>query len=223
MNGKSVVFTAIIILMILGAGYYVVQNVQQSASGAINGAIAPFQQSNAALQTQVADLMHPTPTVIPDPVTIIKDVHALARLETIQYTVEKVITAEVGQGNFGFLFGDKLIFVAHGFVIAGIDMEKLQPGDMQMVNGVLNVRLPPAEIFVSTLDNNKSYVYNRDTGLLTRGDQNLETTARSAAEEEIKKAAIEDGILKLADQNAETYLAKFFGALGFPNPVFIGE
>jgi hypothetical protein len=223
MNGKSVVFTALIILMILGAAYYVVNNIQQSAAGAINGAIQPFQQSNAALQTQVADLMHPTPTVIPDPVTIIKDVHALARLETIQYTVEKVITAEIGQGNFGFLFGDKLIFVAHGFVIAGIDMEKLQPGDMQMVNGVLNVRLPPAEIFVSTLDNNKSYVYNRDTGLLTKGDQNLETTARSAAEEEIKKAAIEDGILKLADQNAETFLAKFFGALGFPNPVFIGE
>jgi hypothetical protein len=223
MNGKSVVFTAIIILMLLGGAYYVVQNIQQSASGAINGAIAPFQQSNAALQTQVADLMHPTPTIIPDPVTIIKDVHALARLETIQYTVEKVITAEIGQGNFGFLFGDKLLFVAHGFVIAGIDMEKLQPGDMQMVNGVLNVRLPPSEIFVSTLDNNKSYVYNRETGLLTRGDQNLETTARSAAEEEIKKAAIEDGILKLADQNAQTFLAKFFGALGFPNPVFIGE
>lgn len=222
MNGKSVVFTALIILMILGAAYYVVQNVQQTANGAINGAIAPFQQSNAALQTQVADLMHPTPTVIPDPVTIIKDVHALARLETIQYTVEKVITAESGQGSFGFLFGDKLIFVAHGFVIAGIDMEKLQPGDMQMVNGVLNVRLPPAEIFVSTLDNNKSYVYNRDTGLLTKGDQNLETTARSAAEDEIKKAAIEDGILKLAEQNAETFLSKFFGALGFPNPVFVG-
>lgn len=221
MNGKSIVFSMIVILIVLGTAYYLVQNIQQSATGAINGAIAPFQQSNAALQTQVADLMHPTPTIIPDPVTIIKDIHALARLETIQYTVEKVITAEIGQGNFGFLFGDKLLFVAHGFVIAGIDMEKLQPGDMQMVNGVLNVRLPPAEIFVSTLDNEKSHVYDRQTGLLTQGDQNLESTARQAAEEEIRKAAVEDGILNLAQQNAETYLSKFFGALGFPNPVFV--
>jgi hypothetical protein len=221
MNGKSIVFSMIVILIVLGAAYYLVQNIQQSATGAINGVVAPFQQSNAALQTQVADLMHPTPTIIPDPVTIIKDIHALARLETIQYTVEKVITAEIGQGNFGFLFGDKLLFVAHGFVIAGIDMEKLQPGDMQMVNGVLNVRLPPAEIFISTLDNEKSHVYDRQTGLLTQGDQNLESTARLAAEEEIKKAAVEDGILKLAQQNAETFLSKFFGALGFPNPVFI--
>lgn len=221
MNGKSMVFSLLVILIVLGAAYYLVQNIQQSATGAINGAVAPFQQSNAALQTQVADLLHPTPTIIPDPVTIIQDVKALARLETIQYTVEKVITAEIGQGNFGFLFGDKLLFVAHGFVIAGIDMEKVQPGDMQMVNGVLNVRLPPAEIFISTLDNAKSHVYDRQTGLLTQGDQNLETTARAAAEEEIKKAAIEDGILNLAQQNAETFLSKFFGALGFPNPVFI--
>jgi len=221
MNGKSTVFSLIVILIVLGAAYYLVQSVQQSATGAINGAIQPFQQSNAALQTQVADLLHPTPTIIPDPVTIIQDIHALARLETIQYTVEKVITAEIGQGNFGFLFGDKLLFVAHGFVIAGIDMEKLQPGDMQMVNGVLNVRLPPAEVFVATLDNEKSHVYDRQTGLLTQGDQNLESTARQAAETEIKKAALEDGILKLAQQNAETYLSKFFGALGFPNPVFL--
>jgi len=221
MNGKSTVFSLIIILIVLGAAYYVVQNIQQSATGAINGVVAPFQQSNAALQTQVADLLHPTPTIIPDPVTIIKDIHALARLETIQYTVEKVITAEIGQGNFGFLFGDKLLFVAHGFVIAGIDMEKIQPGDMQMVNGVLNVRLPPAEIFITTLDNEKSHVYDRQTGLLTQGDQNLESTARQAAEDEIKKAAVEDGILKLAQQNAETFLSKFFGALGFPNPIFI--
>jgi hypothetical protein len=145
----------------------------------------------------------------------------LARLETIQYSVEKVITAEIGQGNFGFLFGDKLLFVAHGFVIAGIDMGKIQPGDLQMVNGVLNVRLPPAEVFVAALDNNKSYVYNRDTGLLTQGDMNLETTARQAAENEIKKAALEDGILNIAQQNAESYLSKLFGALGFPNPVFL--
>jgi hypothetical protein len=221
MNGKSAVFFIIVILVVLGSAYYLVNSIQSTAQGAINGAVEPFRQSNSALQTQVADLLHPTPTIIPDPVTIIKDVRALARLETIQYTVEKVITAEIGQGNFGFLFGDKLLFVAHGYVIAGIDLEKLQPEDMQMVNGVLNVRLPPAEVFVSTLDNEKSYVYNRETGLLTQGDQNLESTARKAAESEIEKSALEDGILHMAQQNAEAYLSKFFGALGFPNPIFV--
>jgi hypothetical protein len=224
MNKSNVIFIIVVLILIAG-GYYFVQSIQQSAQnavgGAVNSAIAPFEQSNAALQTQVANLMHPTPTIIPDPITIISDVHALARLETIQYSVEKVITAETGQGTFAFLFQDKLLFVAHGTVIAGIDLDKLKPDDMKMVNGVLNVRLPQAEIFVATLDNNKSYVYSRDTGVLTQQTKDLETLARQSAEDEIRKAALEDGILNLAQQNAEAYLTKFFGALGFPNPVFI--
>ena len=224
MNKSNVIFIIVVLILIAG-GYYFVQSIQQSAQsavgGAIDSAIAPFQQSNAALQTQVADLLHPTPTIIPDPVTIISDVHALARLETIQYSVEKVITAETGQGTFAFLFQDKLLFVAHGTVIAGIDLDKLKPEDMKMVNGVLNVRLPQAEIFVATLDNNKSYVYSRDTGVMQAPNKDLETLARQSAEDEIRKAALEDGILNLAQQNAEAYLTKFFGALGYPNPVFI--
>ncbi len=218
---KTIFSVLIAILIILGAGYYLVQTIQNSTTSSIQSAVAPFQQTNAALQTQVAGLLHPTPTIIPDPVTIIHDVQALARFETIQYSVEKVITAEIGQGSFGFLFGDKLLFVAHGVVIAGVDLGKLQPADLKMVNGILKVHLPASEIFIATLDNNKSYVYDRKTGLLTRGDQNLEANARLVAENEIKKAALDDGILNQAQQNAESYLSKFFGALGFPNPVFV--
>jgi len=222
---KSNVFFVIVILILLAAGYFMIQSIQQNAqsvmNGAVDSAVAPFRESNAALGTQVSALMHPTPTIIPDPVTIITEVHALARLETIQYTVEKVITAETGQGSLGFLLGDKLLFVAHGIVIAGIDMNKLQPEDMKLVNGVLNVRLPAAEVFVATLDNNKSYVYDRQTGLLQKPDQNLETLARQSGETEIQKAALEDGILTQAQQNAESYLARFFSALGYPNPIFV--
>jgi hypothetical protein len=182
-------------------------------------ALAPFQQANSGLQTQVSALLNPTPTIIPDPVTYIQEVRALARLETIQYSVEKVITAETGQGAFGFLFGDRLLFVAHGTVIAGIDLSRINPEDMQLVSGVLHVKLPPSEVFVATLDNDKSYVYDRQTGALSKGDQNLETLARKAAEQEILKAAEDDGILELAQHNAETYLSRFFASLGYPNAI----
>jgi hypothetical protein len=211
---------SILILVVLAAGvYFIVQTVRETAASAA----APFEQAsqaNQALQTQVAQLMNPTPTIIPDPVTYINEVRALARLETIQYSVEKVITAEVGQGTFGFAFGDKLLFVGHGIVIAGIDMEKLQPADMRFDGTVLYVRLPPAEIFIATLDNEKSYVYDRETGLLTKGQVDLETLARQAAEDEIRKAALEDGILTQAQRNAEAYLIKFFSALGYKTVIF---
>ena len=216
---KNIVPILLLIIVAVGA-YFVVESVQEGANQA-QQALQPITQANSAMQTQVADLLHPTPTIIPDPITIIHEVRSLARLETIQYSVEKVITAEIGQGTFNFLFGDKLLFVAHGIVIAGIDLEKLGPENMKLEGESLYVTLPPAEVFIATLDNEKSYVYDRDTGALTHGDTNLETTARQAAEQEIYKAAVEDGILDLAQQNAEHFLEKFFEALGYDNVIFL--
>ena len=212
----------LIIGVVLVAAYFIVQTVRESAQAAT----APFQQvnqANQALQTQVSNLLNPTPTIIPDPVTYINEVRALARLETIQYSIEKVITGETGGGTFQALFGDKILFVGHGTVIAGIDMEKLQPEHMRFENGVLTVRLPPAEIFIATLDNEKSYVYDRETGILAKPDVNLETLVRQRAEEEIRAAAMEDGILEQAQVNAEAYLFKFFAALGYPNTIFVDD
>jgi hypothetical protein len=210
----------LVLVVVVVAAFFIIQTIRESTTAAV----APFQgvqQANQALQTQVSDLLNPTPTIIPDPVTYINEVRALARLETIQYSVEKVITAEQNQGTFGFLFGDRLLFVAHGIVIAGIDMEKMTPEAMRFENDVLYVTLPPAEIFIATLDNQKSYVYDRDTGLLREEEQNLETLARQAAEEEIRNAALEDGILQQAQRNAENYLYRFFQALGYRNVIFV--
>lgn len=186
-------------------------------------ALEPVQQANSSLRTQVAEFLNPTPTIVPDPITIIHDVRSLARLETIQYSIEKVISAETNQNAFGFLFGDRLLFVAHGVVIAGVDMAKIQPADISIQGDVLYVRLPPAEIFVATLDNEKSYVYDRDTGLLNRGERDLETSARRAAEQEILQAAINDGILNTAQLNAENYMARMFRGLGFDDVIFLAS
>ena len=212
----------LILVVIVAAAYMVVKTVRDTSQAAT----APFQslsEQNRAMQTQVANLLNPTPTIIPDPVTYINEIRALARLETIQYSVEKVITGEMGGGTFDTFFGDKILFVGHGTVIAGIDMEKLQPEHMRYENGVLTVNLPPAEIFIAALDNDKSYVYDRQTGILTKPDPNLETLVRQRAEEEILKAALEDGILEQAQTNAEAYLLKFFNALGFPNTIFVHD
>jgi len=183
-------------------------------------ALAPIADTTSTLQTQVARVLNPTPTILPDPVTIINEVRSLARLETIQYSVEKIITAEVRQEVFGPLFGDRLLFVAHGVVIAGIDLNNLEVSDLNLQEGVLMVRLPDAEIFITAVNNEKSYVYDRQTGLFTKGEQDLEMLARQAAEEEIYQAALNDGILNQASVNAEAYLLKMFGALGYKDVIF---
>ena len=210
------------ILFIIGlVGFSIVLAVQQGLRQ-VNKAISPVNDL-MGLGTQVSVMLNPTPTILPDPVTVIYQVRSLARLETIQYSIEKVITAETGQGIFAPLFGDRMLFVAHGVVIGGIDLAKLGPKDMWVENGILNVRLPEPEIFIATLDNEKSYVYDRDTGLLTHGDINLETSVRQAAEVEIKNAALEDGILRQAGQNAENFMYRLLRDLGYPEIIFIKE
>lgn len=213
--------TALIILLFLLAIAVIIWFAAAMVNRSISNTLSPLQSANKQLGTQVSRLLHPTPTILPDPVTIIDEVQALARLETIRYTVEKVITAETNQGALAALFGDRLLFVAHGYVIAGIDMQKIKAEDLRLDGNVLNVRLPAAEILVASLDNEKSYVYDRRTGLFTQGDPTLETQARQVAEQEILKAAIEDGILDTASTNAQTYLRWFFETLGYKQINFI--
>jgi hypothetical protein len=207
-----------VILLLAGLGILLLIG---SINRSIQSLVNPLELTNRELSTQVFNLLHPTPTVIPDPVTIINEVRAVARLETIHYTVEKVVTVEVGQGALGKLFGDRVLFVAHGYVIAGIDMGKMNPEDMWLEAGKLNVRLPQPEVLVYSLDNDKSYVYDRSTGLLTHGNPDLETIARQAAETEILNAALADGILEQALVNAQVYLVRFFQALGYEQVIFV--
>jgi hypothetical protein len=199
---RKTLFTIALLLIIGWFAYSVVQTIGSAAN-------------------ERSGLFDTTPTVIVDPVTIINEVQSLARLETIHYSMEKVITAETNQDAFSFLFGDKLLFVAHGEVIAGIDMEKLALEDLDHRDGVLYVTLPAAEVFIATLDNDKSYVYDRETGLFAQDQIDLETAARQSAEDAILQAALDDGILEQAQINAENYLARLFRNLGFPDVIFL--
>jgi Protein of unknown function (DUF4230) len=178
--------------------------------------------TSKGIATQMQEMLHPTPTIYPSAQTVIVQIRSLARLETAQYTVEKVITAEIGQGVLAPLFGDRLLLVAHGQVTAGVDLSKLADGDITTgPGGKVTIILPAAEVFSSALDNQKSYVYDRQTGLLTHGDVTLESQARQAAEQEIDQVALDDGILKLAQANAATFVERLMRTLGFTDVVIV--
>ncbi len=209
---RLILIAILIGLFVFGYGIY----------RAIRQAAQPVAGLGSDLATDVAEIIHPTPTIYPDPVTVIREVQSLTRLETAQYSIEKVITAETGQDALAFLFGDKLLFVAHGTVIAGVDFSKMSPTDLRVdPEGRAYIVLPEPEVFVATLDNDKSYVYDRQTGLLTKGNINLETRARQAAEDAVRDAALEDGILELARTNARNYMENLLRTVGYTEVVFI--
>lgn len=213
-NRVLVLVMLVILIIFLVGGFVLFQRFAFQA-------LEPISEASNRISTQASQLFHPTPTVLPDPVTIINEIRMLARLETIQYSVEKIITAETGQEALSALFGDRLLFVAHGDVIAGVDLSKLKDEDIKMNSGVLQIKLPEAEIFVATLDNEKSYVYDRQTGILRKQDVELETLARQAAEKEIHDAAINEGILDQAALNAQVFLDRLLNNIGFEEIIFL--
>jgi hypothetical protein len=208
---QSLILLAILIVIAV-IGYLIVDT--------FRAVTAPVNAISGSFGTQAAQILHPTPTIVADPVTVIKQIRSLSRLETSSFTIEKVITADSGEGPLGFLFQDKLLLVAHGEVIAGVDLSRMDDNSVKVVGTSVFVTLPASEVFVATLDNQKTYVYDRQTGVL--GQQtNLETLARQKAEQEILKGAIEGGILTLAQDNADQVIKKLLEALGFADVNFV--
>ena len=63
-------------------------------------------------------------------------------------------------------------------------------------------------------------MYDRDTGLFRKSDRDLETLARQAAEAEILKAAVDDGILDQAAINAQVFMERLLNDLGYSQVIF---
>src|SRR5271165_2281258 len=153
-----------------------------------------------------------------DQPTVIHQIRALHRLETVGYTMDRIISGERENPILPrILAGDRLLLVVHGEVIAGMDLSKLQPSDVVVSGRSVSIRLPQAEIFTTRLDNAKTRVYSRDTGLFSTADPNLEGEVRQEAERQLQAAALQDGILKIADKNARQTLTSMLTGLGYGN------
>jgi hypothetical protein len=148
--------------------------------------------------------------------SIVEKIRQLSRLETVVYSLDKIVEGERQSAYLpDFLVGEKLLLVAHGEVIAGVDLSQLKPGDVSVKGDAVQVRLPPPQVLTTRIDNDRTKVYSRTTGLLVNQDIDLESKARLAAERQITQAALDDGILDKASQNARTNVTALLYGLGF--------
>jgi Protein of unknown function (DUF4230) len=148
--------------------------------------------------------------------TVVRQIQQLQRLETVSYTMDKIISGEHENPYLPkFLAGDRILLVVHGEVIGGVDLAKLQPKDVVIQGQNIRIALPKAEIFSTRIDNTKTRVYSRDTGLFSSPDPNLESEVREEAEHQLQQAALQDGILKAADQNGHNTIQSMIKGLGF--------
>lgn len=148
--------------------------------------------------------------------TVVDRIQRLQRLETVVYTMDKVVSGAKENPIFpDFLAGDRLLLLVHGEVVAGIDFSSLKPGDVKVEGRQVHIHIPAAQVFSTRLDSTKTRVYSRQTGLLVPTDPNLETQVRQEAERQLLAAALADGILKTAQQNASSTLTSLLQGLGF--------
>lgn len=151
-----------------------------------------------------------------DQSAIVQRVQRLQRLESVKYTLEKVVTGE-RQSRFlpQSIAGERLLMIVHGEVFAGVDLSKLKSSDVQVSGKQVRITLPQAEVFSTRIDNNQTKVYSRETGLLVAADPNLESEVRAEAERQLLQAALTDGILTTASTNARGTVTALVQALGF--------
>jgi Protein of unknown function (DUF4230) len=151
-----------------------------------------------------------------DQPTVVRQIQQLQKLETVSYTMDKIISGEHANAYLPkFLAGDRLLLVVHGEVVGGINLAELQPGDVEVHERKVSIRLPAAEVFSTRIDNAKTRVYSRDTGLFSSPDPNLETEVREAAERQLRQSALDDGILQKASDNARSTVSGMLAGLGF--------
>ena len=148
--------------------------------------------------------------------TVVDRIQRLQRLETVVYTMDKLVTGAKENPIFpDFLAGDRLLMMVHGEVVAGIDFSNLKPGDVRMDGKQIHLHLPALQVFRTRIDSAKTRVYSRQTGLLVPTDPNLETQVRQEAERQLQEAALADGILQTAQQNAASTITSLLRGLGF--------
>jgi hypothetical protein len=148
--------------------------------------------------------------------TVVQHVQQLQRLETVVFSMEKIVTGEQASKYFPkLLVGDRLLLIVHGEVTAGVDLAALDPGHVTVAGKAVELTLPAPAVFSTRVDNARTRVYTRETGLFSTPDPQLESDVRREAERQLTQAALDGGILKTAAANARTTLTSLLQGLGF--------
>ncbi len=148
---------------------------------------------------------------IRDTTTLLRQVQSLAQLVTVKYLLEKVVILE----DVKWFGENRLIMVAHGVAKAGFDLSTLRSGDISIDGDRLTIRLPRPQITDVYIDDRRTEVIERSTGLLRTYDKDLELDARRQALDKIKLAAAGSGIFKDAEERARLQLTFLGRQMGF--------
>jgi hypothetical protein len=147
----------------------------------------------------------------------VQSIKALAELTTVEMVEYTIVEKGDDRGLLNWATGDHIQMFAVARIGAGVALDQMEEGDVlsDPEGGKVIVRLPAADITYVIVDNEATHVYNRDTGVFTKGDPDLERSARLAAEDLLVSQAHEKGIIDMASERAEDVLRELLSSLGY--------
>jgi hypothetical protein len=158
-------------------------------------------------------------TIVTSTPSVVVAVRELARLESAQAHIERVIELRDKQSAlFGLIsVQDAILLVAVGEVMAGVDLSGVRDDDIvaDRAHGSVRLMLPAPEVLTVRLDNERTWIYSRATDLLAQRHEDLETRARREAERTLEQTAIDSGLIETARVNAERTLESLLHSLGY--------
>jgi hypothetical protein len=183
------------------------------AFGGLGGCLPSFDNP---FRTETVDRSSPV---------VLKSIQNLRRFEAASGHFEVIVDLEKDTRFVPSpIRGERVLFVAVGDVEAGVDFSGVKGDAVRVSNNRRSVELelPHAEFFGARVDPGRSYVYDRDRGLIDRVASIFQDNPTSEqqlyvlAEEKLMDAAENDsGILARAERNTRLMLLGLFEALGF--------
>lgn len=156
-----------------------------------------------------------------DPPAIVQQIQALKELVTVKYTVQKVIGLKEETGAFS---SESVLMMVQATVLGGVDLAEVKADDVKIgTDHRVMIKLPPPKIMHVFPNEKETKVWDRTKTWWTPwvpADKDLEQKARLAALESVQAAALEMGILRDAQQNAEKTIREFLIAVGMGSVVF---
>ena len=116
--------------------------------------------------------------------------------------------------------GRRTLFVAAGTVDAFVDLSGLAEKDMTLSEDgkEVTVRLPEPQLDKPNLDNDRSYMFSQERGVLARIADAIDVPQQSEfyslAEAKLEAAAEESELRDRATENTQAMLSGVFGSLG---------
>jgi|GEM_PF-833562 len=143
--------------------------------------------------------------------TVLTQVEGLGRLELVRYRFRDVVEYR-RTAKYPFLPDAKAVLIVGGEAVGCLDLRKIKPQDVTLEgDSLVRVLLPAPELASFQIDHKQSRVFSTSNGFFD--DATLVDDAYRYAEAEVRRAALQSGILPETQRQAQQILGPLLHTL----------